>query len=61
MQPEDFKFVQNINLIYRGPMQDIPRGLTEEEINEYIEKYKSYDTNEFSKKKKRKKWDWINF
>ena len=61
MQPEDFKFVQNINLIYRGPMQDIPRGLTEEEIAEHIEKYKSYDPNEFSKKKKRKKWDWINF
>ncbi len=55
MQPEDFKFVKNIDLIYRGNMRDIPIGLTDEEIKEQINKYKDYNPMEFSNNKKRKK------
>ena len=29
MQPEDFKFAKNIDLMYRGNMSDIPVGLSE--------------------------------
>lgn len=55
MQPEDFKFVKNIHMIYRGKMKDIPIGLSEEEIAERIEKYKDYNPLEFSKHKNKKK------
>ena len=55
MQPEDFKFVKNIDLIYRGNMRDIPIGLTDEEIKVQINKYKDYNPMEFSNNKKRKK------
>ena len=56
MQPEDFKFLTNVDMIYRGKMKDIPLGLSREQIAEQIEKYKDYNPHEFSKKK-RKKWD----
>lgn len=55
MQPEDFKFAKNIDLMYRGNMSDIPVGLSEEEILTRIEQLKDYDPNKFGKK--RKKWD----
>ena len=55
MQPEDFKFVKNIHMIYRGKMKDIPIGLSEEEIAERIAKYKDYNPLEFSKHKNKKK------
>lgn len=57
MQPEDFKHVKNIDLIFRGQMQDIPKGLSEEEIESLIEKNKNYNPNEFKENRKRKKWD----
>ena len=55
MQPEDFKHVKNIYLIFRGQMQDIPKGLSEEEIESLIEKNKNYNPNEFKENRKRKK------
>ncbi len=55
MQPEDFKHVKNIDLIFRGQMQDIPKGLSEEEIESLIEKNKNYNPNEFKENRKRKK------
>lgn len=53
MQPEDFKFAKNIDLMYRGNMSDIPVGLSEEEILTRIEQLKDYDPNEFGKKRKK--------
>ena len=53
MQPEDFKFAKNIDLMYRGNMRDIPVGLSEEEILTRIEQLKDYDPNEFGKKRKK--------
>ena len=53
MQPEDFKFAKNIDLMYRGNMSDIPVGLSEEEILTRIEKLKDYYPNEFGKKRKK--------
>ncbi len=53
MQPEDFKFAKNIDLMYRGNMSDIPVGLSEEEILTRIEQLKDYDPNKFGKKRKK--------
>ena len=53
MQPEDFKFAKNIDLMYRGNMSDIPVGLSEEEILTRIEQLKDYDPNIFGKKRKK--------
>lgn len=55
MQPEDFKHVKNIDLIFRGQMRDIPKGLSEEEIERLIEVNKNYNPNEFKENRKRKK------
>lgn len=55
MQPEDFKYVKNIDLIYRGNLKNIPRGLSEEEIEAHKELYKDYNPDEFKENKKKRK------
>lgn len=51
MQPEDFKFCTDLQLIYRGNMADIPIGLSEAEVQQQIQKYKDYKPQTKKRKK----------
>lgn len=45
MQPEDFKFVEGVDLFFRGKMKDIPTAKSEEEILQILKNNKIKENN----------------